>query len=337
MSNEEFIASLKAKYGYSDEMVSLLNKAIPALITYYGEDKRNIIFGALNDCEIHIQNESENSKEYLNQYFGTNKDWDIPFLGGAFQHTELSVKDNRVSSKSIIYIKTEYLHKYNPFDFNDDSKVSGIIHEMCHAIKGYGKLKVENGQVITQTGLITDKYTYNPNTNSFDEPVSINTGFEEALNSYDEAEVMSIMTGVPHEFGAYKGMSQVARVLMQHKDFAQVIKISQFTGGNEWKDFLGKEQSEYIVQNFEDWINVLYSPPADLLNPELGLMDKAKTAMNNVASFAKNYTSPSERMAFENARSIADRKTVEIINQIIQYNQQTNSFEQVEQTTGKSL
>ena len=33
MEINEFIASLKNKYNYSDELVSLLQKAIPALIT----------------------------------------------------------------------------------------------------------------------------------------------------------------------------------------------------------------------------------------------------------------------------------------------------------------
>ena len=93
METNEFVSQLKAKYGYSDEMEQFLQKAISAIITYYGEDKKNIVFAALSECEIHIQKENENTEQYLNQYFGTNKKWDIPFLGGAFQHTELSVNN----------------------------------------------------------------------------------------------------------------------------------------------------------------------------------------------------------------------------------------------------
>lgn len=331
MEINDFITSLKNKYNYSDEMVSLLQKTIPALITYYGEDKKNIIYGALNDCEIHIQKENENAEEYLNQYFGTDKKWDIPFLGGAFQDTELFVKDNRVHSKSIIFIKTEFLRRYKPFDFGDDEKVSSIIHELCHAIKGYGRIKVENGQVITQTGLMTDIHPYNPNTNSFEDAISSNTGLEEALNSYDEAEIMSIITGVPHEFGAYKGMTQIARMLMEHKELADVIKRCQFNGSDEWKEFLGKENADLLIQNFEDWVNVLYSSPAELMNDKLGLMAKMETAMNNLATFAKSYSTPTEVAEFKQARTIADQKTIQMIQQTIMYNSQTNQFEQIEQ------
>ena len=53
METSEFVSQLKSKFGYSDEMEQFLQKAIPAIITYYGEDKKNIIFAALSDCEIH--------------------------------------------------------------------------------------------------------------------------------------------------------------------------------------------------------------------------------------------------------------------------------------------
>ena len=337
MEVNEFISNLKSKYSYSDEMVQFLQKAIPSIITYYGEDKKDVIFAALNNCEIHIQRENENSEEYLNQYFGSNKKWDIPFLGGAFQHTELTVRDNIVQQQSIIYMKTEYLHRYKPFDFNDEEKLSGIIHEMCHAIKGYGKLKVENGQVITSTGLLKDYFEYDKSTNTLTNTRSDNTGLEEALNSYDEAEIMTIMTGVKHEFGAYKGMTQVARELMKHEELASVIRASQFSGRDEWSSFLGKEDSEYLSKNFEDWVSVLYSSPAELMDNKANLMEKMRTAMNNVAQFANNYSTPNEVQTFEESKRVADQKTIDVVKQIIYYNSQTNSFEQVEQTVGRTL
>lgn len=327
MEINEFVSQLKEKYGYSDEMELFLKKAVPAIISYYGEDKKNIIFAALSECEIHIQKENENTEQYLNQYFGLNKKWDIPFLGGAFQHTELSINNNQVNQKKIIYLKTEYLYRYKPFDFNDEEKLSSIVHEICHAVKGYGKLKIENGRVIDFSGLIKDYYEYDRKTNSFTNAKSDNTGLEEALNSYDEASIMTIMTGKFHEFGSYKGMTEVVRELMKHEELAQIIRTSQFSGGTEWRDFLGKEDSEYLSQNFEDWVSVLYSSPSELMNDKLGLMEKMKTAMNNVAEFAKNYTTPQEVQTFAESRKLADKRTVDIIKQIIYYNVQTNSFE----------
>ncbi len=295
MKINEFVSQLRKKYEYSDEMTDFLKKAIPALIKYYGEDKKNIILAALNECEIHIQQENENTEQFLNQYFGTNKNWDIPFLGGAFQHTELSLNNNQIDQKNIIYLKTEYLHQYKPFDFNDDKKISSIIHEICHAIKGYGKLKVEDGKVITSTGLSKDYYEYDKKSNSFINTKSDNTGLEEALNSFDEASVMTIMTEKFHEFGAYEGMTQAARELMKNEELAQIFRISQFSGGTEWIEFLGKENSEFISNNFEDWVNILYSPPSQLFDDKSGLMKKMQIAKNNIADFIKSYTSKQEK------------------------------------------
>ena len=192
---------------------------------------------------------------------------------------------------------------------------------------GYGKLKVEDDRIVTSTGLTKDYYEYDRESNTFTNTKSDNVGLEEALNSYDEASIMTIMTGNFHEFGAYKGMTQVARELMKHEQLAQVIRASQFSGGTEWMEFLGKEDSEYLSINFEDWVNVLYSSPSELMNNKLGLMEKMKTAMNNVTNFAKNYTSPQELQTFMESRKVAEQKIVEIVKQIIYYDSQTNSFE----------
>lgn len=337
MEINRFVQQLKVKYGYSDEMEQFLQEAIPAIISYYVEDKKNIVFAALNECEIHIQKENENTEHYLNEYFGTNKEWGIPFLGGAFQHTELSVNNNQVNQKNIIYLRTEYLHLYKPFDFNDEKKISSIIHEICHAIKGYGKLKVEDGKVITSTGLMKDYYEYDRESNSFKDIKSDNTGLEEALNSYDEASIMTIMKGKFQEFGAYKGMTQIARKLMKHKELAQIIRSSQFSGGTEWIEFLGKEDSEYLSKNFEDWISVLYSSPSKLMNDKLGLMEKMNIAIENLNQFANNYTSPKEFKQFDETRKSADEATLEYLKQIIKYREDNNSFEVIQENETKTL
>lgn len=334
MEIKEFTEYLKNKYNYPDELISLLQKAIPALITYYGEDKKNIIYNVLNDCEIHIQKDKENAEEYLNNYFQTNKKWDMPLLAGAFQHNELYLKDNQVQSKSIIFVKTEYLHKHKPFNYNDDKRVSNIIHELCHAIKGYGRTKVENGKVIKQTGLIVDTYNYNAENNSFEEIESLNTGLEEALNSYDESEVMTIMTGVPHELGSYEGMTPIARELMKHKNLAEVIRKCQFTDSFEWIEFLGKENAEILVKNFEDWIEVLYCSPAEVLNNRDALINKMTNAIENLSTFVKNYNTPNEVNEFKQARTEVDKKNVKLIEQVVMY---TKEPKELEQKTVKSL
>ena len=42
METNEFVSQLQAKYGYSPEMEQFLQKAISAIISYYGEDKKKL-------------------------------------------------------------------------------------------------------------------------------------------------------------------------------------------------------------------------------------------------------------------------------------------------------
>ena len=38
---------------------------------------------------------------------------------------------------------------------------------------------------------------------------------------------------------------------MEHEEFAQAIRKSQFSGGTEWMDLLGKEESESLSSDFD--------------------------------------------------------------------------------------
>ena len=259
MTVEEYVNYLKNKFGYSDELSSFLLKAIPALITYFGEDKKNLIFATLSECEIHVQKQGENMKDYLNGYFGVNKEWNFPILAGAFQQKELYPNKEGVKSKSIIYMMTyDFAGKYTPFDINKDATMSTLIHEICHAIKGFGKARMEDKKAVDSTGLSSTYYQLDETTGLFEQTGESVVGFEEALNSLDEANVMTIMTGTPHEYGAYRAMTSAARRIMQNEKLAKMIRLSQFTGGTEWIDFLGKEQSDVLITSFDDWVYGIY-------------------------------------------------------------------------------
>ena len=73
MNIDKYINDLKEKYNYNNELCSFLKKVIPALITYYGTDKTDLILSAIEDTEIHIQEENEDMYEYLNNYFNVKK------------------------------------------------------------------------------------------------------------------------------------------------------------------------------------------------------------------------------------------------------------------------
>ena len=272
MNIDQFMANLRSKYNYSESMIKFLKELIPALIIYYGADKTNIILSTLNECEIHIQQKNENTNEYLNNYFASPHDFHMPFLGGAFTYTDLIINNNKIVPKSIIYIPTMILDTfYKSFEFDDVKKISLLVHEICHAIKQYGHIKEERGQIVIACGLCKDYYQYDSSNHSFNTIKSINIGIEEALNAYDELEIMKILFGNNIVNGsAYENLRIIASKLMQYPELANAIRNSQFNGDSEWMKVFGKKDSEYLIEQFDIYYNTLVNIEDIIYNPEKG-------------------------------------------------------------------
>ena len=68
-----YLIKLKEKYNYTDKLIEALRKIIPALIELYGEDKSNLIFDAIYNCEIKFIDEKDdknkNSAACYGKYF----------------------------------------------------------------------------------------------------------------------------------------------------------------------------------------------------------------------------------------------------------------------------
>lgn len=287
----EYINELKSKYGYSEELSDFLSQLLPVIINYYGEEYKDVILSALSNCEIHFQSKDEDTKEYLNSYFGVNKEWEMPSLAGAFYHNEVDIRDNQVVAKPIVYVKSVYYGIYMPFDFNNDKQVSTLIHEICHLIKGYGKLKNENGKIIDSTGLMKVTYDYSQENGILDEKNDM-VGIEEALNDVETAQILEMMTGRKQEVTGYKAAGYSATRLLEHSDLAKEIRISQFRGDDSWIKYLGEEASKLLIKNFDILVNAMYISFKDINSKakrEL-LYQKMAKAQELIDDFVDNYS-----------------------------------------------
>ena len=287
----EYINELKSKYGYSEELSDFLSQLLPVIINYYGEEYKDVILSALSNCEIHFQSKDEDTKEYLNSYFGVNKEWEMPSLAGAFYHNEVDIRNNQVVAKPIVYVKSVYYGMYMPFDFNNDKQVSTLIHEICHLIKGYGKLKNENGKIIDSTGLMKVTYDYSQENGILEEKHDM-VGIEEALNDVETAQILEMMTGRKQEVTGYKAAGYSATRLLEHSDLAKEIRISQFRGDDSWIKYLGEEASKLLIKNFDILVNAMYISFKDINSKakrEL-LYQKMAKAQELIDDFVDNYS-----------------------------------------------
>ena len=264
ISDSDFVSHISTKYNYSAELTEFLNKLVPALTEYYGSEYRSTILSALDTCEIHFQVEGEDTKTYLNSYFNVNKEWDMPFLAGALHHNEISVNNGELTSKQIIYIRSR---RNQIFDFNNDKQLNGLIHEIGHAIKGYNKLEIKNGNIIDSTGLTTDTYSYTEENGVVEENNSL-LGIEEGVNDYQAAKILEIITGRKQECASYKAAGTAAELLLKNGTLNKAIIESQFNGDNTWLDSFNEEQKAILIENFDILVNALYVSYSDINTDE---------------------------------------------------------------------
>ena len=290
MDINTYLQELKERFNYSDELLNFIGKSIPFMIQYYGQDKKDLILNCFRNVKIHIEEENENIKDYLNDYFGVDKEWEIPALAAALCDTMVKKTENSLESKTIIYVNRHFFGIYKPFDFSNEENQSTLIHEMCHAVKGYGReFKLQDKQIIAYQGLIEDIYEYDSNSKMYNKVQSNNVGIEEALNSYDEAQIMTLMTGKECEPNGYKAMMPASKKLMSFPKLAKAIRISQFENPKEWIKLIGKENSEALISGFDDWVSSMYVSIQDIMNNPDEIDSKRDRGIEKIRKFTSTY------------------------------------------------
>ncbi len=261
MNYDDIILKAVRKYNYSEEVVSLLKRIVPAIIKYYGEDRKDYVLNALLNYEIHIEGKDENRKEYLNSFFGTNEEWEMPITAGAFVHKGIKKEGDKILSKSINYIRTKYSQDYKEPDFSSSKIISDIVHELCHAVKTSDNIEKNGDDILIRSGVSKEIYHYDGE--SFSQTGDQYLGLEEGLNSLEEAEIMSIILGEEQEYGAYKTLTTAARRLLEDEKLAYLLRRCQFEGDYEWIDYLG-EDAKLVIDCFDAMYNANYSPSAEV-------------------------------------------------------------------------
>lgn len=68
---------------------------------------------------------------------------------------------------------------------------------------------------------------------------------------------MSIITGEFQEYGAYKNLTQMARMLLEDEKLRELVRQNQFYGGEDWKDYIEKD-FERLNKDFDYLLSLFY-------------------------------------------------------------------------------
>ena len=264
-SVNDLLLVLKQKYNYCDELLSFLSKVVPTLVYIFGEDKINHIYNALIDCEIHIQREGEDPQKYFSDYYEFSKELGFPTFVAGVHFDELLLDANgNVYKKEMIYMRTDNLND-KKFDFSNTNSLATMVHEICHLIKSYNNLSFDGDIVISYSGLIKKSYRYDSTTNSFVLIDALNVGFEEALNTCDEEDVMKIAVDPSYKTTGYRHECEAARYLLVNDEFRSTVRSAQLNYSDDWKNVLGVDESNKLIESFDSLINIYYLPAYDFV------------------------------------------------------------------------
>ena len=234
-------------------------------------------------------------EDYLNSYFCTKKEWKLPELGGAFFYNEITVVDDKIEVKPIIYVKRIFYNIYKPFDYSNDNNLDTLIHEICHLVKSYRNIVMEQGKIIDYSGLMKDVYSYSP-INGIVEESDYAVGIEEAINVVDSAKILELLTGKHQKMRGYKVAGKCANELLKINDIASVIRESQFNGNDYWEEYVGKNNSKKLIESFDILVNAMYVSYSEINTKEKKekIRQKMRLAYKDIDCFIKKHINNSD-------------------------------------------
>lgn len=221
------IEKLIEKYNYPDDLANFLRDLYPWLIEYFGSDKKDIVDAMFLETPIFT---NTNSYEIVKKY------GDLENLGIVKEDDFKRASGVCSFDVDVIWENGEYkIDKYKRVvsvagDLSLDYVKSGLIHEICHAIKNYYNGFIVVGDIlIERSGLIEKKskltYVNGRVKKQFIE--EHNVAFEEGLNSLAEEWLAKKVIAPDYEVKGYGLITQMARNVVRGLDCLQELVNAQ--------------------------------------------------------------------------------------------------------------
>ena len=292
---DEYLKKLQEKYGYNNELIVALGKIIPAFIEHYGDEYKPLILDAISSCEIHMQQENEIPAEYLSKFFPDNDKERVPTIAVAFLTSMPIVTNEGISSKRLVYLTLK-----GSSDWQNETTISSLVHEIGHLIKAYNKeYSISDGKMQKRNGIATTVINRDEKTGKYvSGEEKKHVGLEEAINCFDEEKIMSIILGRQFKVSSYfHRLNEGIEPLFAHQELVTIFRNSQLKGTNEHIKYLGAEGFEILSEHFENLYFVVTQPyfAKRQNNGEKSVGQLLGEAKSRIAEYAAEYGKKKEQ------------------------------------------
>ena len=224
MEDVSFLNTLKMKYNYSDKLITALDKIIPKLIAFYGQQYESIIKKAISTTRIiectsyqpissimEILNITKENKE--KQLIKEN----LKTMASIYVADPVIIYDELLQTYIIQDVK-RYIILAHFHNLDSPRGLATLTHELSKLIRSYqNEFKVTNDILTQKTGLkiSTKKITKEEDKIILNLQNEENVGLEIGINSYEEEKITSLVINDKYETFDSNTPKKVAFILYE--------------------------------------------------------------------------------------------------------------------------
>ncbi len=234
-----FLDKINKIYNYDLKTMKALSKILPCLIKYYGECYRDIIYDAIESCEIilcgsydtilSIIEKNTLSLEVLDDMLKENDD---RFGIGVYFSSPLVFYDDFSNKFKISKINRKIIisHTYN---LDSPKGIEVLTYCLCSLIKSYvNEYEIDDNYLYKRTGFFKEcrKIAIENNWCVLRYVSSVGIGLEKGLNIYDTDRVVSMVLNDNYSCYDYNSLSKIVYVLKEKLKLKNVLEVSEING-----------------------------------------------------------------------------------------------------------
>lgn len=245
MEDISFLNTLKMKYNYSDKLMTALDKIIPKLIAFYGDEYEELIKKAISSTIIIECNSYQPLSVVIDglNIVKENKEKslikeNLKLAGGIYLADPVIVYDELLKNYIIKDVK-RYIILSHFYNLDSPRGIATLTHELSKLIRSFhNEFRIDDDILTTRSGFKIEKKQIRKT----DEGLELyllseeNTGLELGVNSYEEECITSSVINDKYSSFDYNLPKKTAFILYERLGLKNEILLTSILGSDTLKD-----------------------------------------------------------------------------------------------------